>query len=155
MGRALPFFWILFLFFMENTLHILFPDQLFPLVLIAVIFFALQTGIFLSLALGLWAGALLELFKVGPLGFAAIPMAAIGAFSGFMASKIFRESFLAQVVLPPASVYFFEAVNLKLLWGPTFFFKLLLTALLSPLVFRILKKVTESAPPRRRASWLF
>ena len=97
---------ILILFFMENTLHTLFPDQIFPLVLIAVIFFALKQSAGWGALIGLWGGLLLEIFKVGPIGFTLLPMAAVGAISSFMSSKIFRESFLAQVVLPAGAFYF-------------------------------------------------
>ena len=146
--------WILLLFFIENMTHLLFPDQAFPLVLSAVIFFALRQSTGAGALIGLWGGLLLELFKVGPIGFAVLPMAAVGAVSSFMSSKIFRESFLAQVVMPAGAFYFFLAVNVGSLWEKTFLFKILLAALLSPVIFHFLKKTVESSPARRNASWL-
>lgn len=153
-NAAYPFLVIFVLFFLENALHVLFPDQTFPLLLIAVIFFALKRGMIFGALAGAWAGVLLEVFKTGVFGFAAIPLAAIGAASGFMSSKLFRESFLAQIMMPVASFYFFEAVNLGIVWAPFFASQLLLTAVLSPLVFHFLKKITESSPSRRSARWL-
>ena len=85
--------------------------------LIAVIFFALKENIFFGALLGFWGGLWLEIFRTGAFGFATLPLAAIGAFAGFMSSKIFRESFLAQVGIPVGSFYFFEAVNLQLVWA--------------------------------------
>ena len=145
---------LLLLFFVENVLHTVFPDQMFPLVLIAVIFFGFRGGMLRAALLGAWAGMLLEIFKVGSFGFAVLPLTAIGAAGSLMSSKIFRESFLAQVVLPAAAFYFFLTVNLGSLWESSFPFRILLTAFLSPLVFHGLKKSTENSPASRSTRWV-
>ena len=153
-SRAFSFLVLFLLFFVENALHYLFPDQMFPLMLIAVVFFALKENMFFGALLGFWGGLWLEIFRTGAFGFAALSLAAIGAFAGFMSSKIFRESFLAQAVIPVASFYFFEVINLQLVWADFFPFKLLLILLLSPLVFYGLRKVTGQSPARRTPNWL-
>lgn len=109
----------------------------------AVVFYALSEGADFGLVAGLWAGFLLEVFVVGKFGFQMALWGAAGFFTGFLSTKIFPESFPAQLFVPLLAQTFVSGMNLCLRgrWcvDPG---ELLMTAFCAPILFHLL--------PRRR-----
>ena len=105
-GRTGPFWLIFILFLVQNSLNYLFMGNWPPFLLIGVIYYSLKKGSRFGLALGLFAGALTEIYGQGGLGFYMTEYAAMGALSGFASSKIFQDSWLAEIFLPVAAAYF-------------------------------------------------
>ena len=66
--RFLAFFWIFILFLAQNAAHVLFSGEFFPLVLVAVIYYALLEGVSFGFLAGCFAGFLLDLFGIGQIG---------------------------------------------------------------------------------------
>ena len=154
--RFFAFVWIFFIFLLQNTVNYLFGGKTPPLLLISVIFYSLQEGPFFGMALGLYAGMFLEIFSAGPLGFQMLILSSCGGMSGFIASKIFGESVLVQVLLPSLMFYFaalFDVLILKARLGEIAGlsalvdafrpFDLVVTALVSPWVFSVLRKMSR------------
>lgn len=154
--RFLAFFWILLFFFAQNAAQVLFSAEFVPLVLAAVVYYAMLEGASFGFLAGCFAGFFMDLFGIDRIGSQMVIFGCLGAFSGIVASKIFRDSLLTQLFLPAMGTYFVALSNLALvrasdaegpggwalLWhafnGP----HLILTAVLSPFVFRFLKKVS-------------
>lgn len=156
--RARAFFWVFALFLLQNGLLYLFPAKVPALVLTGVLFYSLTEGTPFGVVIGAWGGFLMDLFSLGRPGFFTASFAGAGFFGGLLSSKIFRDSFLAQIVLPFAGLY---GVNFVQLWrlqaqagepvgpgllGEAFLpWPLFLTALCSPWLFGKLRALT----PRR------
>ena len=104
-SRAASFFWIFALFLAQNALVYLFPEKAPSLVLIGVLYYSLFQGATAGLAIGAWGGLLLDLFSLGRPGFFTASFAAIGGLCGFISSKVFEDSWVAEIVLPLASLY--------------------------------------------------
>lgn len=148
----LAFFWIFAFFLAQNALHLMFSVDLVPLVLVAVVYYALLEGASFGCLAGLFAGALFELFGTGRIGPQIAILGFLGAGSGIIASKIFRDSLPTQLLLPPLGGYFVALANLSLagegprgwalLAGAFSWTQLLLTAAVSPFLFRFLKRVS-------------
>ncbi|MGH7198911.1 MAG: rod shape-determining protein MreD [Candidatus Omnitrophota bacterium] len=154
--RFLAFLWIFLLFLAQNASHVLFSGEFVPLLLIAVVYYALLEGASFGFLSGCFAGFLLDLFGIGRIGTQMAIFGCLGAFSGLVASKIFRDSFFTQVFLPALGSYFTALSNLVifrmsagqetlgwgLFWDAAAWPHLILTAVLSPFIFRFLKKVS-------------
>jgi rod shape-determining protein MreD len=153
--------WILALFLGQNALVYLFPEKAPSLVLIGVLYYALAEGAFSGFVCGVWGGLLLDLLSQGRPGFFTAALAAAGGLCGYVSSKIFEDSWLAEIVLPFLGLYalaFSQHIFLKTQTGeavlPGVFteaflpWPLLTTALVSPWLFARLRRVS----PRRRAA---
>ncbi len=140
------------LFLLQNSLNIVFPQNTPSFVLIGVIFYALTEGPLFGFVIGCFAGIFLEMFGVGRVGYEMLILGVVGAASGFIASKVFRDSLLTQLALPALSAYFMVYLNLVIVkaalhepLGPgllveAFLFpNLFWTVVLSPLIFSLLK----------------
>lgn len=141
------------MFLAQNAVDAVFPRVSSPLLLITVLFYALSGGAFFGFLAGGWAGFLLELFGLGPLGGQMILLGAAGTLGGLLSRKLFRDSLWTQTLVAPV---FFYLVTLSNLWlmratvrnepagfsllGEAFLpFELLVTAIMAPLIFRFLK----------------
>ena len=163
----MSFIWIFFLFLIQNTLDTVFACPLPPLLLIGVIFYALTEGPFFGFVIGCAAGFFLDLFGIGRIGTEMVFFGTLGALSGLAAAKIFRESLLTQILLPTLSHFIATFCNLLIFkmmlheeWALFDLFKeallnpqLLLTAALSPFIFRFLKRVSFIHAHQRSTSW--
>ncbi len=163
----MSFIWIFFLFLIQNTLDTVFACPLPPLLLIGVIFYALTEGPFFGFVIGCAAGFFLDLFGIGRIGTEMVIFGTLGALSGLAAAKIFRESLLTQILLPTLSHFIATFCNLLIFkmmlheeWALFDLFKeallnpqLLLTAALSPFIFRFLKRVSFIHAHQRSTSW--
>ena len=162
-GRPWPFFIVFFLFLAQNLLGVLFPGSAPSLPLVAVIYFSLRRGARFGTALGLFAGALMELYGQGPFGFTMACWAALGAASGVVATQVFQDSVPAEIFLPAFAAYFLSFAELtyrRIGEGETFpwdgFFHafqpgmLAGTVFASLVLFSLLRK-TSSRPRRRPA----
>ena len=163
--RFLGFIWIFLLFVIQNGFDFMFSHSLPPLLVTGVIFYALVEGPLFGLVIGAYAGFFLDLFGVGRIGNEMILFAVLGVLSGLAASKLFRESLLTQILLPVLGNYYAALMNLVLfkikiqerwfdagLFGEAFVpWHLLLTAVLSPLIFSLLKNASFVKAERRRA----
>jgi len=160
-GRFFAFVWTFFLFLLQNAVTYVFPDKTPPFLLMGVIYYALQEGPLFGMALGAFAGVFLEVFTAGALGYQMVIFASCGGLSGFIASKIFRESILVQVFLPSVMLYFLTLFNLLIFKAQTggiegFFalsgafrpWELLAAALVSPIAFSFLRKVSSRSISR-------
>ncbi len=109
------------------------------------------------MGLGAAAGFLLELFGQGGFGFWIVNLAAIGALSGYVSSKIFQDSLLTGIFLPGLAFYFSTLAEIIFLesksgslsgWqvmGEAFlFWPLAGTLLFSPLIFGWLDKFSST-----------
>ncbi len=154
-------FWIFALFLAQNALQYLLADLAPPLVLPAVLFYALSRGASFGLGTGVFAGLLFEVFGVGKLGVHVGLFALIGYTAGALSSKIFRESFVAQIILPVLCHYAAAAAGLTLArvsaGEPVGVFalaeaflpvQLAITAAASPPVFAFLKRVSRMREAR-------
>ena len=139
-GRAGPFWLIFILFLVQNSLNYLFMGNLPPLMLIGVIYYSLKQGSRFGTALGLFAGSLAEMYGQGGLGFYMTQYAAVGALSGFVSSKIFQDSLLAEILLPAAAAYFCAALESRSFSAAFQPWVLTGTVVFSPLLFYCLQK---------------
>ena len=158
-NRVWPFFWVFALFLLQNGLFYLFPAKVPAFVLAGVLFYSLSEEPPFGVVIGAWGGFLMDLFGLGRPGFFTAAFAGAGFLSGALSSKIFQDSFLTQIVLPPVSFY---GVMLARLWqlkaqtgepaGLGLFaeaflpWPLCMTALCSPWLFGRLRALS----PRRR-----
>ena len=126
----------------------------------AVIFYSLREGALFGMVLGAVAGFLLELLGQGALGVWMLNLAAVGALSGYVSSKIFQDSLLTEIFLPGLAFYFSTLAEILFLqarsgslngWdalGRAFLFWPLLGSLVfSPVLFGWLQK------RRSKVSW--
>lgn len=164
--RVFAFVWLFVIFLAENALHFMFPHNAPPLLISGVVFYALLEGSLFGLVIGCYAGFFMDLFGIGKIGYEMALLGSIGCLSGFVASQIFRESALTESGLPVLGAYLAAVFNLFIFKtvvgtdGLTFSIfqeafawpQLALMALLSPLVFRFLKKVSF-ARPKRIVKW--
>ncbi len=164
--RFLSFFWILFLFVAQSTIHTIFPPVITPLLVIGVIFFALTEGPSFGAVIGCFAGFLLDMLGVGKLGGSMAMLSVTGALAGFFSGQIFYDSFFTQIALPLFSQYLIcvmnlflakslphgEGASLEIIKEAFFLSQPWSTALASLAVFSFLKKVS---PPRhsRHIAW--
>ena len=153
--RTFSFFWVLILFLVQELFGFVFPYWTPPLMLIGVIFYALTEGPVFGAVIGCFAGFLLDILGVGKLGGSMAILSSVGALTGFSASKIFYDGFLAQLLLPVLGNYFLcffsllfyqnlpnaEAPSFGLFRESLILSQPLLTALVSPAAFSFLKKV--------------
>ena len=159
-GRGWPYLIIFILFFAQNFLAYLTRWSL-ALVLISVVFYALRQGWRSGFWFGLFAGMLNEIFSQGPLGFAMAQFAALGVLSGFLSSRVFAEGLPTEILLPTLAVYFSALAeiiyrqwmtpeawrwqDLGAAWRVQDF---VLTAVLSPVLFFYLRKISPRIPWR-------
>jgi len=150
----LAFFWLFLLFLAQNAAQVLFSAEFVPLVLAAVVYYAMLEGASFGFMAGCFAGFFMDLFGIDRIGSQMVIFGCLGAFSGTVASKIFRDSLLTQLFLPALGSYFVALSNLALvraaggegpggwalIWNAFNGPHLVLTAVLSPFVFRLLKK---------------
>ena len=159
--RWAAFIWVSFFFFFQNSLAFLLPFAP-PLLLIAVVFYALYEGPGFGAVIGCYAGLFLDVLGTGRLGPHMALYAASGALSGLAASAFFRESLLIRSALPPAFHYLTTLVMLTLFrWGTaserSVFIEaflpgqLIVTAVLSPFLFRFLAR--HSLVKGSRSRW--
>ena len=162
-NRLLALVWIFVLFLLQNSLNYLFPGKCPPLLLVAVIFYSLREGALFGMALGAAAGFLLELFGQGTLGFWVLNLAAVGALSGYVSSKVFQDSLLTGILLPGVAFYFSTLAEIVFLQlksgvfsggeaiGRAFLFWPLLGALVfSPFIFSVLQRFSSGRHRARR-----
>ena len=158
-ARAASFFWIFFLFILQNSVLYLFPEKTPALVLIGILYYSMFEGSASGFAAGIWGGFLLDLFSQGRPGFFMIAFGACGAACGVISSKIFEDSWLSEIILPVVSLYGVLLARILLLrasegepftlsvfsWAfqPWLF---LTTALAAPWIFARLRKLS----PRQR-----
>ena len=148
-GRTGPFWLIFILFLVQNALNYLFMGDLPPLPLIGVIYYSLKKGSRFGVALGLFAGFLAEIYGQGGFGFLMAQAAAVGALSGFVSSKIFQDSLMAEIFLPAVVVYFCalsETHSFSAAFQP---WVLAGTAMFSPFLFFCLQRVSSG----RSGAW--
>ena len=163
--RLWSFFWIFLLFLLQNTLHFIFPFEIFPFLLVGVIFYALSEGPFFGWVIGSYAGFFLDLLGIGRIGPQVCLYGFVGAFSGWSASTLFRDSLWTQILFPvvlnAALLILTPLVLQDFLWeerGFIFFStgaewrSMLLALFLSPWLFRFLKAVSF-APRERSLRW--
>ena len=161
-ARFFAFVWVFVLFLLQNTLNYFFPGKCPSFLLVAVIFYSLREGAVFGLLLGAAAGFLLELFGQGGFGFWMLNLAAVGALSGYVSSKIFQDSLLTEIFLPGIAFYFSTLAEIIFLqlragsfsgWeaiGRAFlFWPLLGTLLFSPVIFAWLQNVSGRNRLRR------
>ncbi len=163
---ARDFFWIFFLFLVQNGISYVFPGLTPPLLLIGVVFYALSAGPYSGLILGCFAGLFLEMFSVGKIGYQMAILGSLGFMSGTLSVQVFRESVFAKIFWPAVCNYLAALASLWLSGlvlsegpsGPALFFEafsfsqLLLTAVFSPVAFAFLAKVS-SVREARPAVW--
>lgn len=155
--RFFAFIWIFLFALLQNTLHFIFPAEIFPFLLVGVIFYALSEGPVFGWVIGCAAGFFLDLLGVGRIGPQIFLYGLLGAVSGGSASILFRDSVWTQWLFPLVSNAALIVLNRflfqELLWeesGPVFFGtgaewrSFLLVLFLSPFIFRFLKSVSLS-----------
>jgi len=101
--KVWAFFWVLFLFFLENF-FVPFSAGAPPFLLIAVIFYALTEGRASGASSARSRDCFWNLTQRGRWDLRSSSLAACGAAVGFFASRIFRESLLTQMLLPVGAV---------------------------------------------------
>ena len=161
-SRLLAFVCLFVLFLIQNALVYVFPSKAPALVLIGVLFFALTEGRSFGAFAGMWGGLLMDLYGLGRPGFTMAAYALVGFSSGFVSSKIFQDSWLAEIVLPFASLYAVMLAELALMRsqigdpaGPAALaesfrpWPLFTTVLAAPWLFSRLRRIW----PRRRRRW--
>lgn len=99
------------LFLLENFFGVFFGSDTPPLVLIGVIYYAALDGPREGIVVGAVAGLFAEFFWQGPMGYQILYFCFVGALSGAIAKKIFRESFLVRYFLPVLALYFYFVWN--------------------------------------------
>ena len=164
-ARWFAFVLLFVLFLVQNAVSYVFPWLALSLVLVGVIYYALAEGPLFGLILGAYAGIYLEIFGYGKLGYQMAILAAVGAFCGFLASKVFKDSFFTHAVLPALCLYLAALLNLivfKTLGEETVTFsvvgeaflvkELFLTAAVSPFIFAALNKMSPNRS-RGRVRW--
>ena len=147
---------LFFLFLVQNFFSFILPIRVPAFLLVGVIFYALFEGPWFGFFLGLLSGLLLELFGIGKMGCLILSFGFVGSLSGFLASKIFRDSWLTQILSPiffayvlnilnllMDRIYFGEGpVGLAILKDAFSFFDFLFLAVLSPVLFFVLKRIS-------------
>lgn len=142
------------LFLAENAIGLLWPGRVPPLVLLAVVFFAMGEGAAFGTALGLASGFAFELYGTGKIGPHLAAFAACGALGGAFANRLFRDSFLTQFFVAPIAYAAWAAATVMLsnslfrsagfegvAFGDVFSFGTLAAATLSaPFFFALLKR---------------
>lgn len=155
--KIAPFFWIFFIFLIQNALNFIVPQKSPVLLLAAVLFYALSEGPRFGFFLGAYTGMLLEIFGVGRIGGEMLVFSLMGFIFGQSSVTFFRESFFSQLVLPVLAFYFTVLLRFLLLrisGGITGEFSLIRESFLSweivavmavsPAIFFFLKKISYS-----------
>lgn len=156
----LAFFWVFLFFLIQNVIQIAFGSQGVWLVLVVVLYYALGEGPLFGMTLGGFAGFLMDILGVNPMGFWIAVFALSGLVSGFFSSNLFRESLITQILLPVFFVYLIsltERIFLSVrfhqwsLWdawipGAYFLKEAVMVAVASPIVFYFLKKSQPRHP---------
>ena len=153
---------IFLLFLLQNFLNYLAPGRVPSLLLIGVIYYSLNQGPRFGMLLGLFAGFLLELFGQGGFGFYMVQLAVLGLLSGFVSSKVFQDSLLAEILLPALAAYgclLSEAMFMRAAAGESAGWECFVqafqpwvfvgTAFLAPLLFSRLQRSSD----RDRRAW--
>ena len=83
--------------------------------LVAVVFYALSRGPVFGMALGLWAGFLMDLFGIGRMGPGILIYSMTGAVVGLAYEKLFLESLWTQILLPVFAQFFLRFFYLIIL----------------------------------------
>jgi rod shape-determining protein MreD len=104
-GKLWPLACLSALFFIQNFFDLLFPGMAPALVLIGVVYFALRGGPVAGLIFGAYAGALIELYGQGSLGFYIAAWAAAGLGAGYLSRQVFPDSLVAEILIPGAASY--------------------------------------------------
>lgn len=156
------FVWLFVLFLVQNALVYVFPEKAPALVLIGVLYFALAEGRLFGVVCGVWGGLLIDLFCPERPGFTSAAFACAGFCCGFISSKIFQDSLLTEITLPPLCLYAVTLAGLIVsqtsageVFGMRAFadaflpWPLAATAFSSPWLFARLRGVS----PRRRRRW--
>lgn len=138
--RASAFFWIFFLFLVQNGAQTLFQRNAPPFVWIGVVFYALSEGPPFGFFIGCYAGFLLEIFAVGKMGTQIMTLGAVGAVSGIASSKIFGDSLATQLLLPAAAYCLSLAVHPQAWREAVTLPQIGFTLFFSPLVFWFLRQ---------------
>lgn len=153
--KIFPFFWIFFIFLLQNAVTFLFPQKAPTLLLITVLFYALSEGPWFGALLGAFAGLLLEVFGLGRMGGEILVLSFAGFLFGQSAGTFFRESIFAQILLPVLAFYLTtflrfvlfavsagEGVSFSVLRESCLSWDILGVLVVSPLIFFFLKKVS-------------
>jgi len=154
--RTWAFVWIFFLLLLQNALHFVFPREIFPFLLVGVIFYGLSEGPRFGFVSGCTAGFLLDLLGVGRIGPQLLLYGWVGMVSGWSASTLFPDSLWTQLFLPVISNVFVLVLSrliyqdfswqeggvVVVLGSAAEWRSLLLTLVVSPLLFRFLKFVS-------------
>ena len=136
------------------------------LVLIVVVYVANKNGTMIGQLAGLGAGIVLDVMGLSPLGFYALIYALIGAAYGISKGKMFVDpvfmpvlfalvALLAKGILGAglAGLYGIGGVVNRVL-STTFLVELGYTAVVSPVLFGLLKFISPLRPERRRGEGL-
>ena len=148
-GRVGPFALVFILFLIQNALNYLFMGALPPLPLIGVIYYSLKKGPRFGMGLGLFAGALMETYGQGGLGFYMAEYAVVGTLSGFISTRIFQDSLLAEILLPVTAAYLCAASESRSFSAAFQPWVLAGTVFFSPFLFFCLQRISE----RRSGQW--
>lgn len=106
---------VLAVFFAQTALQFFLPFDA-PLLLAAVLFYALSEGAFFGLWIGCAAGALANLLQMGSLGASMASYGLIGWGSGALSTKIFPDGAASKTLLPIVAVgmaAFFGALSAR------------------------------------------
>jgi len=165
--RFLAFIWIFLLFLIQNAVFSAWAGRPFPIFLVmGVVFYGLFEGPFFGLAAGLYAGIFLDVMGTGKLGAQMAILGFLGMFAGFVSTKIFRESLFTQILLTSLVSYLVNLLNLAILQimlpdehlsfsviqEAFHFWELAVTAILTPPIFDILRRVSF-IPKHRSSRW--
>ncbi len=131
-------------------------------ILIGVICYALTNGPLIGMIVGAFGGFFLDILGTTTLGFSVFSYALSGLIVGLMSTRIFRESFLTEILLPCFCYYgvtIFEVISVKYQAGESVGAEVLLegfllwpflaTMAVSPLIFSLLGKPGNSSHSHR------
>ena len=104
--KIIPFFLIFFLFLLQNSVGLIFPQKTPVLLLCGVLFYAFSEGPWFGALLGAYAGLLLEVFTTGRLGSEMMVLAATGFIFGRGTRIFFGESLFMRFLMPLLAFYF-------------------------------------------------
>lgn len=150
--RTAACFWVFSLMLFQNALHFIFPAEIFPFLLIAVIFYAMSEGPGFGFAIGCFAGLFLDILAVGKIGPQTLAFGVAGLAAGGAASTLFRDSLWTQFLFPAVvsgawilfSRLYYQSIysvpSESAVWPSGAEWRsLVMTLMLAPFLFRFLK----------------
>ncbi len=160
--RVAAFVWLTLLALCQNVFHFLFPGEIFPFLLIGVIFYALSEGPVFGFSVGCFAGFFMDLLGATRIGPQMLAFGTMGLLVGGSASTVFRDSLWTQFFFPALLQFGCIVFNRLVIQnfdggapGGFYYFgsgaewrSLVLTVLCSPFFFRFLKSVSFASRER-------